>query len=59
MTFKELMQRLNAAKSSPEHIVVQLDARAAARNGSITVQECKQLIVESRRLVRKLQEQRR
>ncbi len=59
MTYKELVQRLKAAKNNPEHIVVQLDARAAARNGSITVQECKQLIVESRRLTQKLQEKRR
>jgi hypothetical protein len=59
MTYKELMQRLKAAKNSLEHIVVQLDARAAARNGSITVQECQQLIVEIWRLARKLQEKRR
>jgi hypothetical protein len=56
MTYKELMQRLKVAKNSPEHIVVQLDAMAAARKGSITVQECKQFIFESRRRTRKLQE---
>jgi hypothetical protein len=60
MTYKELMQRLKAAKNSPEHIAVQLDAMAAARNGSITPQESKQLIAESRlilrRATRKLQE---
>jgi hypothetical protein len=52
MTFKELMQRLKAAKNTPEYIVVELDALAAARNGSITTQERDQLIAESR-LMRK------
>jgi hypothetical protein len=52
MTFKELMQRLKAAKNTPEYIVVELDALAAARNGSITIQERDQLIAESR-LMRK------
>jgi hypothetical protein len=52
MTFKELMQRLKAAKNTPEYIVVELGALAAARNGSITIQERDQLIAESR-LMRK------
>ena len=38
MTFKELMERLKAAKSTLECMTVELDAIAAARNGSITTQ---------------------
>ena len=52
MTFEELMQRLKAAKNTAEYIMVELDAIAAARNGSITTQERDQLIAESR-LMRK------
>jgi hypothetical protein len=56
MTFKELMQRLKAAKSSPELLAVQLDALAAARNGSITTQERDQLVAESRLMRRRMKE---
>ena len=48
MTFKELMQRLKAAKNTHECIMVELDAIAAARIGSITTQERDQFIAESR-----------
>jgi hypothetical protein len=56
MTFKELMQRLKAAKNTPEYIVVELDALAAARNGSITTQERDQLIAESRLMRKRVKE---
>ena len=52
MTFKELMERLKAAKSTLEYITVELDAIAAARQGSITTQERDQLSAESQ-LMRK------
>ena len=48
------MQRLKAAKNTPEYIVVELDALAAARNGSITTQERDQLIAESRLMRKRL-----
>jgi hypothetical protein len=56
MTFEELMQRLKAAKNTPEYIVVELDAMAAARNGSITTQERDQSIAESRLMRKRLKE---
>ncbi len=56
MTFKELMQRLKAAKNTPEYIVVELDALAAARNGSITTQERDQLIARSRLMRKRVKE---
>jgi hypothetical protein len=56
MTFKELMQRLKTAKSTPEHIAVELDALAAARNGNITTLERDQLITESRLMRRRVKE---
>jgi hypothetical protein len=56
MTFKELMQRLKTAKSTPEYIAVELDALAAARNGNITTQERDQLITESRLMRRRVKE---
>jgi hypothetical protein len=56
MTFKELMQRLKTAKSTPEYIAVELDALAAARNGNITTQERDQLITESRLIRRRVKE---
>ena len=48
MTFKELMERLKAAKTTLECVMVELDANAAERIGSITTQERDQLIAESR-----------
>jgi hypothetical protein len=39
MSFKELMERLKAAKITLEYITVELDAIAAARIGTITTQE--------------------
>lgn len=56
MTFKELMQRLKAAKNTAECIVVELDAIAAAHHGSITTQERDQLIAESRLMRNRLKE---
>ena len=56
MTFKELMERLKAAKDTLELITVELDAIAAARNGSITTQERDQLIAESRLMRKRLKE---
>ena len=56
MTFKELMDRLKAAKDSLEYITVELDAIAAARRGSITTQERDQLIAESRLMRKRLKE---
>ena len=56
MTFKELMERLKAAKNTLEYITVELDAIAAARNGSITTQERDQLIAESRLMRKRLKE---
>ena len=56
MTFKELMERLKAAKDTLEYITVELDAIAAARNGSITTQERDQLIAESRLMRKRLKE---
>ena len=56
MTFKELMERLKAAKDTLEYITVELDAIAAARNGSITTQERDQLIAESRLMGKRLKE---
>jgi hypothetical protein len=56
MTYRELMQRLKAAKNTPEYIVVELDAMAAARNGSITTQESDQLVAESRQMRKGLKE---
>ncbi|MFZ0853128.1 MAG: hypothetical protein WAO08_28510 [Hyphomicrobiaceae bacterium] len=56
MTFKELMERLKAAKNTLEYITVELDAIAAARNGSITTQERDQLIAESRLMGKRLKE---
>jgi hypothetical protein len=56
MTFNELIQRLKAAKDTPEYIVVELDALAAARNGSITTQERDQLIAESRLMRKRVKE---
>ena len=58
MTFEELMQRLKSAKNTPEYITVELDAIAAARNGSITTQERDQLIVESRLMRKRLRDKR-
>ena len=48
MTFKELMHGLKAAKNTHECVMVELDAIAATRIGSITTQEREQLIAESR-----------
>jgi hypothetical protein len=48
MTFEKLMERLKAAKSTLECITVELDAIAAARNGSITTHERAQLVAECR-----------
>ena len=56
MTFKELMERLKAAKDTLECITVELDAIAAARHGSITIQERDQLIAESRLMRKRLKE---
>jgi len=56
MTFKELMERLKAAKNTLEYITVELDAIAAARNGSIITQERDQLIAESRLMGKRLKE---
>ena len=56
MAFKELMERLKAAKNTLEYITVELDAIAAARNGSITTQERDQLIAESRLMRKRLKE---
>ena len=56
MTFKELMERLKAAKNTLECITVELDAIAAARNDSITTQERDQLIAESRLMGKRLKE---
>ena len=56
MTFKELMERLNAATNALEYITVELDATAAARNGSITTQERDQLVAESRLMGKRLKE---
>jgi hypothetical protein len=56
MTYKELMQRLKAANNTPEYIVVELDAVAAARNGSITTQERDQLVAESRQMRKRVKE---
>jgi hypothetical protein len=56
MTFKELMERLKAAKSTLEYVTVELDAIAAARNGSITTQERDQLIAESRLMRKRVKE---
>jgi hypothetical protein len=56
MTFKELMERLRAAKSTAEYIMVELDAIAAARNGSITTQERDHLIAECRLMSKRLKE---
>jgi hypothetical protein len=55
MTFKDLMERLKAAKSTLECITVELDAVAAAR-GSITTQERDQLIAEARLMRKRLKE---
>ena len=44
MTFKELMERLKAAKGTLEYITLELDAIAAARHGNITTQEHDRLI---------------
>jgi hypothetical protein len=56
MTFKELMERLKAAKNTLEYITIELDAIAAARCGSITTQERDQLIAESRLMAKHLKE---
>jgi hypothetical protein len=56
MTFKELMERLKAAKNTLEYITVELDAIAAARNGSITTQERDQLVAGSRLMRKRLKE---
>jgi hypothetical protein len=56
VTFKELMDRLKAAKDSLEYITVELDAIAAARRGSITTQERDQLVAESRLMHKRLKE---
>ena len=56
MTFEELMQLLKSAKNTAECIIVELDALAAARNGSITTQERDQLIAESRLMGKRLKE---
>jgi hypothetical protein len=56
MTFEELMQRLKSAKNTAEYITVELDAIAAARNGSITTQERDQLIAESQLMRKRLKE---
>ena len=56
MTFRELMERLKAATNALEYITVELDAIAAARNGSITTQERDQLIAESRLMGKRLKE---
>jgi hypothetical protein len=58
MTFEELMQRLKSAKNTSEYITVELDAIAAARNGSITTQERDRLIVESRLMRKRLRDKR-
>ena len=46
MTFKELMDRLKAAKNTLDLITVELDAIAAAQKGSITPQELNQLLLK-------------
>jgi hypothetical protein len=56
MTYKELMQRLKAAKNTPEYIAVELDALAAARNGSITTPECDQLVGASRQMRKRVKD---
>ena len=56
MTFKELMQRLKAAKNTAEYITVELDAIAAASYGSITTQERDQIIAESRLMRKRVKE---
>ena len=56
MTFKELMHGLKAAKNAHECVMVELDAIAAARLGSITTQERDQLISESRLMRKRLKE---
>jgi hypothetical protein len=58
MTFEELMERLKAAKNTAEYITVELDAIAAASNGSITTQERDQLIAESRLMRKRLKDKR-
>jgi len=50
------MERLKAAKSTLEYVTVELDAIAAARNGSITTQERDQLVAESRLMRKRLKE---
>ena len=56
MTFKELMERLKAGTNNFNYITVELDAIAAARNGSITTQERDQLVAESRLMGKRLKE---
>ena len=56
MTLQELMHGLKAAKNTHECVMVELDAIAAARIGSITTQERDQLIAESRLMGKRLKE---